>query len=295
MDEQALQQRAAFDIVESIGIDNREIRTLNSLSVVAKVVRWRKEPRTLTRRLIDAATGRNRQFDTLFEGQASDALQGLYDILADVRRVHAESDLIIAKTANKVVQLHGALKEFKGEVVDMIAEMRADITELQFRVEGLEARGAIDDAILRLRDPELGPLTLDRLWLEIDGLWWSDFGTAVRRDPKAKSTQNLVEKLQREMASVLRDSYRPLIEANFALPVQTLLDGVPKIEPSDAEVRELVALDPSIELRPLTMAVLTRSLGREANPKEERMVPRVSTASGIAERLLNETRRSTGE
>jgi hypothetical protein len=262
---------------------------------VSSVVRWRKQPKTLARRLVDLTTGKTRQFDRLFEGQTTDALRGLYDILTDLRKIHAESDLIIAKTANKVVQLHGALQEFKGEVVDMVEEMRASITEIKFRVDALEARVGVDDAILRLRDPDLGPLTLDRLWIEIDGLWWGDFGAIVRRDPKGKATQALIEKLQREVAAVLRERYRSLIAANFALPIQPLLESVVRVDPADADVRELMALDPDIELRPLTMALVGRSLGKGPDPREDRMVPRIATAAGLAERLLNETRRSTGE
>lgn len=293
MDEKLLQQKAALQIVDSIGLDRRAIAMLNSLNAVDSVISWRRQPRSLARRLLDSATGKQRQYDRLFEGQTASALRNLHDILTDVRRVHAESDLIIAKTADKVVQLHGALKAFKGEIFDIIEEMRADITEVKFRVDVLEARASVGDAIRRLGNPDRGRLTLDRLWLEIDALWWGEFGAVVRRDPKGKPTRALVEMLHDEIGGVLQKRFAKLIEAHDALPMRPLLGGIPALDESLREEIELIALDPEIELRPLTKALLTRSLGIAPDASEDRMVPRIMTPTSVAERLYNETRRST--
>jgi hypothetical protein len=293
MDERLLQEKAAFQIVDAVAFDVREINTINALGTLGSVIRWKKQPRSLARRLLDSATGKQRQFDRLFEGQTVAALHNLRDILADVRRLHAESDLILAKTAGKVVQLHDALKSFKGEVFDIVEEMRAEIGDIKFRVDALEARAAVADAVLRLRNPDLGPLTLDRLWLEFDGLWWSEFGAVVRRDPKGKAARAVVGMLQQEVAAVLRERFHDVIEANFALPTRALLDGVLALDPARHEEFELMALDPEIALRPLTKALVNRSLGVAPDPDEVRLVPRIITATSLAERLYNETQRST--
>lgn len=293
MDERLLGQKASLEIIDSIGLDRRAISMVNSLNAVDSVISWRRQPRSLARRLLDSATGKQRQYDRLFEGQTASALRNLHDILNDVRRVHAESDLIIAKTADKVVQLYGALKAFKGEISEILGEMKAEITDVKFRVDVLEARAAVDDAIRRLRNPDRGSLTLDRLWLEIDALWWGEFGTVLRRDPKARPARALAEMLQDGIGGVLRDRFATLIQTHSALPMRPLLDGVPKLDESLHEEIELTALDPEIELRPLTKALLTRALGLAPDACEDRMVPRIMTPTSVAERLYNETRRST--
>jgi hypothetical protein len=295
MDENLLQQKAAFEIVSAITFDPREINTLNSLEAVSSVIRWRREPKSLARRLLNGVTGKNREFDRMFEAQTATSLRNLHDLITDVRTIHAESDLILAKTADTVVQLHGALKTFKGEVFDIIDDLRSRLDNVEYRVDALEARTEADDAYRRMRNPDRGPLTLDLMWTEIDDLWWGQFGTILRRDPKGKQAQRLAEKLQDDLTDVLRNRFGSLIESHRALPMQYLLEGVTALEEEQHEAFELIAQDPEIGFRPLTKAVLTRRLGLEPDPAEEKMVPRIITPANLADRLFNEAKRSTDE
>lgn len=295
MDENLLQQKAALEVVNAISFDTREISTLNSLEAVNSVIRWRREPKSLARRIFNGMTGKNREFDRLFQAQTAASLNNLYELINDVREVHAESDLILAKTADKVVQLHSALKTFKGEVFDIVEAMLERIGKVEYRVDALEAWTAADNAYRRLRNPDRGPLTLDRLWLEIDGLWWGQFGTILRRDPKNRKARELAEKLHDDLSDVLRNRFGSLIASHNALPMQPLLEGVTALDEAQHEEFELFAQDPEIGFRPLSKAVLTRRLGLDPDPAEERMVPRIIMPANLADRLFNEAKRGTDD
>lgn len=302
MADDLLAQKATFSLLDAVTVESREIETLNSLNAVESVIRWKRTPRSLARKLIDGWTGRARDYDALFEAQAAASLRNLHEIVTDIRKQNAESDLVIAKAANRIVQLHERLQGLGGELRDAIdalygeiAGIRAEIADIRRDVDEHNARGEIDDALTRLSAQPRGPLALGAIWLEMDQLWWGNFGKIVRQEPNGRRARSISENLLIKLSQLIDARYATVMADGHALPMQALLSTIDALGPQEKEELELIALDPVIELRPLTYAILSRGLGQERDIAEERMLPRIVSPVSLADRLFQETKRSTEE
>lgn len=297
-----LAQKAAFSLLDSVTVETREVQTLNSLNAVESVIRWKRTPRSLTRKLVDGWTGRARDYDALFEAQAATTLRNLHEIVTDIRKQNAESDLVIAKAASRIVQLHerlgvlgGELREAVDALYGEISSIRRDITEIRQDVNEHNARGEIDDALTRLSAQSHGPLALAAVWLELDQLWWGSFGKIVRQAPEGRRAKSITENLLIKLSQLIDARYAGIMAEGHALPMPALLSTIGALDPERGEEIELIALDPSIELRPLTHAIVTRGLGRGHDADEDRMLPRIVSPDSLTDRLFHETKRSTEE
>ena len=296
MDEKDLLSRAAFDAMDRVEVRDAGLNLVNSLGAAQDVVRWRKQPRTLTERLLNSITGRERQLDRLFDAHTSVALDNLYRLAADIREHVTQSDIALAKTARKLRQVSDSLAAFKEEVpreleriAELLSDVAGDVALLKSDVRKLNAQSEVDRAMLRLQDRlETQPPTMADLWDVVDGLWWGDFGALMRAAPDdARSIEirdHLFLSLRRELKA------HGLAEL---MVMQPLLDAVPAAAAEERPMIELRGLDPDWALRPLTRAILLRRMGEKPDKGEAAAVPRVTSTARLLERLLEESRRGT--
>ncbi len=271
------------------------IDTLNSIQVLKGVASWRAQ-RPLTRRILDRVTGHARRLDVVFDEHTADALQGLQALVGILRDHVAGSDAVLQRVITTLISVRTLTSSHDSKIADLDAGLarleeryRSDLVDFRRDLQFALADQEITRVLLRLEDPyRKAGLSLLDLWEVTDTLWWGKFGSVIRSAPDGTEAHELREHLLLRFRTTLdKLGYRASFE------VGPLLANVSRHTSEDAEVFDLMALQPTWHTRAITRALVDRTKGTVSAADEELRIPVIANADLLIGKLLNEAQRGT--
>lgn len=281
MDERMLADRALRDL-------------LNSVTVTADLARFRK-CRSLSQRILDSVTGKAGRMDRLFDGHVAQSLENLLDLVTEVNNRQALSDETVLILIDRFGSVSRNVTQHKTDIDRLerrLDVMTADIAKLSQRVDwhdlNICAAGLVENGLARLEElANLGTLSLLDLWRFADELWWGAYGILQRQHGDSESARQLKDTMLRKLRLILRHWGA----VKDILVMKPLLLDIAPLPAEEAELVDLLMLNPDPRNRALTCAIGNRVAGRPDKPDEAVATPVLVTTERFTERLFDEVRR----
>lgn len=278
------------------------IDLVNGLEVVSDHLRCRATPRPMFGRLWHAVTGRTSREQYLIDINLKAGLEAVTAWLQDLQAFQAKSDLALAVVSDKLAEtrteLGGYLIDVQAAIDKTLEEVHTQFDMVTKRIEELEtrdkAKSQLDLLIYRGKAPIYRALPpIAQVFLEIDELWWGDFGRYCRLARDAEVVGQLIElaryKIGELFASRLGLSVREI------LAVEDLLRPIAALPKEESELVTYLADHGSPHRAPLMHAIVSATGGDIDLQAAPQTLPRALSPLGVSARLLRESRLATTE
>ena len=266
----------------------------NSITVTGDLARFRK-CRNLSQRILDGVTGKAGRMDRLFDGHVAHSLENLLDLVAEVNNRQALSDETVLILIDRFGSVSRNVTQHKTDIDRLekrLDVMTAGIAKLNQRVDwhdlNIYAAGLVENGLTRLEElVNLGTLNLLDLWRFADDLWWGAYGVLQRQHGDSESARQLKDTMLRKLRLILRH----WAAVKDILVMKPLLLDMAPLPAEEAEMVDLLMLDPDPRNRALTCAIGNRAAGRPDKPEEAVAIPVLATTERFTERLFEEVKR----
>lgn len=282
-------------IDEEEAVKRAALSALNSIRISKNIVEWRA-PRPLVARFLDRLTGKDRRLEDTFDSHVANALEGLHGFVGILRDRMAESDVVLAKAISTLKSVRTRVQEntaesgaLRRDLAALEQSIRLELDDLWREVEFAAAVGDLELTLSMLdADRFRGVLCYTDIWLSMDQLWWGRVGRFLRKAPQSDEAARIRNYIAVRLRNILIGH-----GLNGVFSPAPLLERVQPLLADEAEQMQLLALEPTWVLRPLTSAVLARSVGTPDIEAEDRRLTVVTTGETIAGRMLAEAERGT--
>jgi hypothetical protein len=274
---------------DALLVDRAVRELLNSIAVMGDLVQYRKRRHWARRLIVDKVSGQEQRIADLMDDHVSHSVDNFLTLMTEL----AERIELSDETMTKLIYKSQFVEE---ELAEQAIRIRDEFDSLEKRLSNklhvlghrIDARDSIEFGFSELNAAaQNGSLGLVELWKFTEELWWGGFGM-VQRD---SSQVALATRTREEVLNRIKTLFKDRVGYSGLIPMKPLLTAIKPASEGEREVIDLLALDPRPKARPLTSAILARSLDRVDEKMEDSSTPALTTIEHLAERFLEEARR----
>ncbi len=275
---------------------------VNGIEVVEDHLRCRNPERPLLNRIWSAVTGKTLREQYIVDINLMTGLDAVSEWLQDLQMFQAKSDLALALVSEKLVetrdQLADGLDEVTAAVDSVLKEVDARLESVCRRVQELEmrdkARNHLDLIITCSGNPSLRKLPpLAQAFIEIDELWWGDFGAYCRMMGSDEVKTQLVKIAHGKLSELF--AHRMGLAIHEIVATEDLLRPLANLGKNESELIAYLADYSAANRIPLIRTIACFAAERLDCRETPNMLPLALSPSGLTNRLILESRRATSE
>ncbi|HJQ25054.1 MAG TPA: diguanylate cyclase regulator RdcB family protein [Blastocatellia bacterium] len=278
------------------------IDLVNGLEVVGDHLRCRNASQPMIGRIWRALTGKTLREQYIIDINLKIGMDAVTAWLKDIQAFQAKSDLALAMVSDKLLEtrteLGSQLVEVAAAIDQVVEDFGSQMNEINRRVQELEmrdkARNHLELLVVRSGEYPLRKLPpLAQVFVEIDELWWGDFGSYCRLTANAEAAKQMIELAHRKISEAFAG--RLGLPVHEIVAIEELLNPLSKLSTGEGEVVAYLANYGISNRNPLMRAIGNAVLGGVDIQAAAPTLPLAISPSGVAQRLLRESRLATLE